>query len=260
MSAVFLVCEVQLLMSGYKNLILRALEPETVARLCLRPVTFKVGHEIEYPGRPIAHVFFVEEGMASMTTSFHDGTQVEVGMFGYEGLIGISALMGTKLSLNRIYTQIAGSGFSVPVRLAMQEFQRGGVFQSLALRYVQAQLMQATQSAGCNAKHSVHQRLARWLLICADRAHSNSFRMSHEFLADMLGVGRPSVSLAAEGFKLERLIAYNRGLIEILNARGLEQRACECYSVVKDHLSNLVEYDSGLMQQATDGRLTVLSR
>ena len=243
-----------MLASSYKNLILRALDGETINRLRLRPVTFELGHELEYPGKPIANVFFVEQGMASMTTTFQDGTQVEVGMFGYEGLIGVSALMGTKLSLNRIYTQIAGSGFSAPVTLAMQEFQRGGAFQSLALRYVQAQLMQATQSAGCNAKHSVHQRLARWLLICADRAHSSSFRTSHEFLADMLGVGRPSVSLAAEGFKLEKLIRYNRGLMEILDTPGLEQRACECYSVVRDHLSNLAEYDSGLVQHAQASR------
>ena len=96
-----------------------------------------------------------------MTTTFNDGSQVEVGMFGYEGVIGVSALMGTKRSLNRVYTQIEGSGFSCAVELARQEFELGETFQSLTLRYVQAQLVQAMQSAGCNAKHRIEQRLSR---------------------------------------------------------------------------------------------------
>ncbi len=229
----------------YKNTVLRALSPESKQRLHLHPVAFELEHEIEYPGRPIDHLYFVEEGMASMTTTFKDGSQVEVGMFGYESVIGVSALMGTKRSLNRVYTQIAGSGYSSPVELARKEFQLGGQFQLLTLRYVQAQLVQAMQSAGCNAKHSAEQRLARWLLICADRAHSNAFRMSHEFLADMLGSSRSTVSVGAARFKQRKLISYTRGDIHILNPRGLEQIACECYCVIKEHLDNYAEFDTG---------------
>ena len=117
-------------------------------------------HEIEFPGRPIGHVYFLEEGMASMTTTFKDGDQVEVGMFGFESVIGISALMGTKRSLNRVYTQITGHGCSTTLEAAKSEFRQGGLFQDLVLRYVQAQLVQAMQSAGCNAKHNFEQRLA----------------------------------------------------------------------------------------------------
>jgi CRP-like cAMP-binding protein len=230
----------------FKNTVLKAVDAETITRLALRKVKFELNHEIEFPGEPIEHLFFVEEGMASMTTTFRDGSQVEVGMFGYESVIGVSALMGTKRSLNRIYTQIAGNGYSCAVEVGRKEFARGGLFQSLALAYVQAQLVQTAQSAGCNMKHEVEQRLARWLLLCADRAHSDSFVMPHEFLGDMLGCSRPSVSVAAKILKDKGLISYTRGVIKILDTGKLEETACECYHVIKDHLDNYAEFDSGV--------------
>ena len=236
---------------AYKNSLLRTLDPECIARLSLRALVFEVGHEIEYPGNPIEHLFFVEEGMASMTNTFGDGSQVEVGMFGYEGVIGVSALMGTKRSLNRVYTQIEGRGFSCPVGAARTEFDLGETFQSLALRYVQAQLVQAMQSAGCNAKHRIEQRLSRWLLLCADRAHSNTFKLSQEYIADMLGSTRPSVSVAAGLLKEEGLIDYTRGVIRILDVERLEKRSCECYRIIRDHLDNYTEFDSGIVPVGT---------
>ena len=157
-----------------------------------------------------------------MTTTFDDGSQVEVGMFGYESVIGVSALMGTKGSLNRVYTQIEGCGFSCTVETARKEFRRGEAFQALMLRYVQAQLVQAAQSAGCNAKHNMEQRLARWLLLCTDRAHSDTLKLSQEFLADMLGSTRTTVSIAAGSLKEEGLIDYSRGVIRIIDPKRLE--------------------------------------
>ncbi len=244
--------------SKFRNTILRNLDADAIARLALRPIHFEVRHEIEFPGNPVAHLFFVEEGMASQTTTFDDGSQVEVGMFGYEGVIGVSALMGTKRSLNRIYTQIEGSGYSASLTAAKKEFLRGDRFQTLALSYVQAQLVQAMQSAGCNAKHNVEQRLARWLLMCADRVHRDHFQMPHEFMADMLGSSRPTVSLAAGALKEEGLIEYARGSIRILNSAALEHRSCECYHIIKDHLDNYAEFDSGKGADAPEaaGRIT----
>jgi CRP-like cAMP-binding protein len=233
----------------YRNSILKTLDREVVARLCLRPVVLEVEHELEFPGQPIAHLFFIEEGVASMTTTFQDGTQVEVGMFGYEGVVGVSALMGTKRSLNRVYTQIPGHGYSCAIEVARREFGRGGEFQSLTLRYVQAQLLQAAQSAGCNAKHDVEQRLARWLLQCADRAHGTVFALSQEFIAEMLGSTRPTVSTAAGLLKESGLIQYSRGVIRLLDVPGLEARACECYRVIRDHLDNYTEFDKGTSEQ-----------
>lgn len=241
------MCEEPLAVGTFRNTILKRLDPETISRLNLRAVTFETEHEIEFPGNQITRAFFVESGMASMTTTFQDGAQVEVGMFGYESMIGVSALMGTKRSLNRIYTQIAGNGYSCPIEVARAEFARGGLFQALALRYVQAQLVQSVQSTGCNIRHHIEQRLARWLLLCADRAHSNTFAISQEFMAEMLGNSRPTVSTAAGLFKEAKLIQYNRGVIHILDVPGLESRACECYRVIKDHLANYAEFDSGIV-------------
>ena len=229
----------------YQNSLLTALTPDVTERLELQPVRFELEHDIEFPGNPIHYLYFVEEGMASMTTTFTDGAQVEVGMFGYESVIGVSALMGTRRSLNRVYTQIAGHGFSCPVRVARHEFARGGAFQAIALAYVQAQLVQTMQSVGCNAKHPLEQRLARWLLLCADRAHTNSYLMSHEFLADMLGSSRPTVSVAAAIFKEAGLIEYSRGKVQILDVKGLERRACECYLIIKRYLENFTQFDRG---------------
>ena len=223
---------------------MKALDEDIIERLRLQPVKFELKHEIENPGQMIDCLYFLEEGMASMTTTFKDGSQVEVGMFGYESVIGVSALMGTKKSLNRVYTQIAGRGYSCHVEDARREFRLGGRFQFLALRYVQAQLVQAMQSAGCNAKHNFEQRLARWLLLCADRAHVDTFKISHEFLADMLGVRRPTVSTTAGILKRKGLIEYTRGEIHILDIPGLTKISCECYLTIKDYLDNYAKFDT----------------
>jgi CRP-like cAMP-binding protein len=234
--------------SGFKNTLLKALDRDIIERLRLQPVKFELKHEIENPGDRIDHLCFLEEGMASMTTTFRDGSQVEVGMFGYESVIGISALMGTKKSLNRVYTQIAGHGYTCNVEDARREFRLGGAFQFLALRYVQAQLVQAMQSAGCNAKHNFEQRLARWLLICADRANIDTFKISQEFLADMLGGRRPTVSTAAGILKGKGLIQYTRGEIRILDIPGLTKTSCECYQIIKDYLDNYTKFDTALTE------------
>ena len=228
----------------FRNTLLEALDSDSIERLHLHPLDFEVEHELEFPGSLIDHLYFVEEGMASMTTTFRDGSQVEVGMFGYESVVGVSALMGTKRSLNRVYTQIAGSGYSCPVESARKEFDRGDLFQKLLLRYVQAQLVQVIQSAGCNAKHTFDERLARWLLICADRARCERFKMSQQFLSEMLGSTRSTMSISATQLKHEGLIEYTRGTIHILDRPGLERRACECYRVIKEHLDNYAEFDT----------------
>jgi CRP-like cAMP-binding protein len=228
----------------YTNTVLRALRTDVIERLRLRAVKFEVGHELEFPGTPIERLCFVESGMASMTTTFLDGSQVEVGMFGRESILGVSALMGTKCSLNRAYTQIEGTGFVAPLELARMEFARGGIFQLLALRYVQTQLVQAMQSAGCNARHNFEQRLARWLLICADRVQTDTFKLSQDFMATLLGSTRSTVSIAAAALKASGLVDYQRGKVQVLDAAGLELHACECYRVIKEHLDNYAQFDT----------------
>ena len=180
-----------------------------------------------------------------MTATFEDGSQVEVGMFGYASVIGVSALMGTKLkSLPPVYTQIEGCGYSCEIETAREEFRRGDAFQALMLRYVQAQLVQAAQSAACNAKHNMEQRLAKWLLLCSDRANAETFKISQEFLSRHARK-YPSYGFDSTGtLKEEGLIEYSRGVLRILDASRLEERACECHRVVKSYLDNYVDFDA----------------
>ena len=227
----------------FKNSILRSLDAETISRLQLKPLTLQSGREIENPGEPIEHLIFIEDGIGSMTNTFQDGFQVEVGMFGYESVMGASALMGTHRSLNKVYMQMAGHGLSCRMPLATAEFQRFGRFHDLVIRSVQALLVQACQSAGCNAHHNLAQRLSRWLLLCSDRSESLTLSLTHEYLADMLGSNRSTVSVAAERLQSDGLIHYTRGKVVILNRPGLETRSCECYHAVRDHLANYLEVE-----------------
>jgi CRP-like cAMP-binding protein len=230
-----------MLPSGFRNKILNALDERTLHHLQLSPVQFSFGEKLQSPGEPLTKVFFPETGMASRTALFTDGSQVEVGMFGYDSMIGVSGLMGATHSLNRIYIQIPGQGYVSPLKAAIKEFRLCGHFHQLALRYVLAQLVQATQFAACNAKHTVEERLASWLMLCRDRTQCDSFPLSHEFIAYMLGSTRSTVSLIAAELKNDGLIEYSRGTMHILNLKGLEQRVCECYPIVRDHLASSTE-------------------
>jgi CRP-like cAMP-binding protein len=234
-----------MLLGPFKNKILRSLDAEAVERLKLKAVELESGREIENPGESINNLFFIEDGIGSMTNTFSDGFQVEVAMFGVESVMGASALIGTRRSLNKVYMQMAGYGFSCTAASAIREFSRFDRFHNLVLRSVQAQLVQASQSAGCNAHHNVSQRLARWLLLCADRSESPVLSLTHEYLADMLGSNRSTVSVAAENLQRKNLIQYCRGKVTILDRPRLEQSSCECYHAVKNHLDNFLEIEQG---------------
>jgi CRP-like cAMP-binding protein len=241
---VYRFAKVPKLISAYNNILLKAFGTDVISRLGLHALVFKAGQRLEMPGQPIKHVYFLESGMASMTTVFADGREVEVGMFGYESMIGVSALIGTKTNLYHIYTQIEGTGYRCTLEAAKKEFGNHGIFQKLALRYVQALLVQFMQSAGCAAMHNSEQRLSRWLLISADRSHFESFKMSQEFLSHMLGSTRPTVSLVAGILKKENLITYTRGQVRILDRKGLEKRSCECYRIITSYLADYAAFDS----------------
>lgn len=229
----------------FKNTVLSHLDADVVARLELRPVTLEVGRTIEAPGSEIRNLYFIESGLGSMTTVFRDGHQVEVGLFGWESVLGVSAFMGTIRSKNSIFMQVSGDGYISPLKVAEQEYRRYERFHELCLRYVQAQLMQTAQTGACNAIHDIQQRFARWLLLSRERLDSDVVPLTHEFLSQMLGVQRSSVSLTAGALHDLGLIEYSRGKIKIRDQEGLEARACECYQVVREHLNNYHEIDAG---------------
>lgn len=229
----------------FKNVVLKSLESATVARLDLHPVDLPLDTEIEFPGNRINNLFFIEEGMASMTTTFLDGSQVEVALVGREGVLGASCLMGTRLSLNRVYIQLPGRGFTSRRELVMSEFKRGGKFQQLVLCALQAQFLQSAQTAGCNARHTAEQRFARWLLLCTDRSAMYQLPLSQEYMASMIGSRRQTVTVIAGELQAKGLIRYSRGRIHILDVAGIEKIACECYRVVRNYLADVRDYDDG---------------
>ena len=230
---------------AFHNVLLRNLSHEVVRRLELTRVKLPAIREIEFPGKEIRHLFFIEEGVASMTATFRDGSQVEIGLAGYESVLGASALFGTRRSLNRVYMQIAGWGYTSRIALGMEEFHRHAEFHRYVLRYTQAQFIQSAQTAGCNARHNLQQRLARWLLLCDERVSGKPLLLAQEFIAEMLGNGRTSVSMEANKLQKLGLIHYARGKVEILDRPGLERRACECFAVVRDHLLHYQEGTGG---------------
>ena len=230
---------------NFKNVILQRLSPEVIDRLDLQRVELPVTREIEFPGSSIANLFFIEEGIASMTVTFKDGFEVEVALAGPEAILGTSSMMGTRRSLNRVYMQIGGWGYSSVLAVAAKEFKRAEQFHDLTLRYLQAQFIQSAQTAGCNARHTVEQRMARWLLLCADRVGDSVLPLSHEFMADMLGVTRSSVSIVAGRLQDRGMIQYTRGKIKLTDVAGLELLSCECYRVVRDHLHSFADNVEG---------------
>ncbi len=227
----------------FRNTLLRNLSAETISRLRLIKMELPIRREIEFPGNEIKHLFFLETGAASMTTTFLDGGQVEVALYGSEAVLGASFLMGTRRSLNRVYMQIPGYGYSIKSALAAEEFKRHGEFHRLILRHNQAQFIQSAQTAGCNARHSIGQRLARWLLLCDDRVEHGSIDISQEFIAEMLGNGRTSVNVEATRLQKLGIITYSRARINVRDRLGLEREACECYATVLNDLQHYADDD-----------------
>ena len=230
----------------YRNTLLHALPPDILQRLHLTSLTLPLRRDIEIPGAEMNQIIFLEDGVASMTASFADGSQVEIGVMGFESILCASSMLGTARSLNRVYMQIAGRGYATTAHNARMEFARYGQFHNLTLRANQAHFLQTAQTAGCNARHTVDKRLARWLLLCADRMESPVIHLPHEHIAAMLGCNRSTVTVAAGKLQLDGLITYTRSKIRILSRSGLETHACECYANLADYLATPADFRVGL--------------
>jgi CRP-like cAMP-binding protein len=173
--------------------------------------------------------------MVSVIGSTADGQSTEIGVIGREGIVGIDLLLGARSAQNGHTVQIADGSLRMPAEAVMDEFRRGGAFQSSILSFVRKFLSQVSQTAVCNRLHPLEQRLARWLLMCADRSPTpESLMLTQEFLSIMAGATRTSVTLAAIALRSAGFINYSRGKITILDREGLEDFSCECYSVVKE--------------------------
>ena len=199
----------------------------------LQRVSFEQGQTLYDQNETIEHAYFPLEGVISMVVTTERGASVEVGLVGREGFVGYQPLLGTQSAPNSAIMQIPGRALRISSEKLLKEFNRGGRLQALLHRQIQAQIVQMSQGAACNRLHEVNERLARWLLMMHDRTESDKLPLTHEFLSQMLGANRATVSLTAGIFQQANRIRYSRGTVTILNREGLEDIACECYQIVK---------------------------
>jgi CRP-like cAMP-binding protein len=224
------------------NYVIAALPVEAYERLGphLEAMTFTLGQGVYESGGHMRYVYFPTTSHVSLLYTMIDGSTAEMGLVGKEGIVGIALFMGGETTPNRAVVQGGGEAFRMKSKAMLDEFNRGGEFQHLLLRYTQALITQISQTAVCNRLHSVEQRLCRWLLMTHDLAQSDELQMTHEFISNMLGVRREGVTMAARRLQEKGMISYVRGHIRILDRPQLLAHVCECYQVVRDEHSRLL--------------------
>lgn len=225
-----------------QNHLLASLPVEDFKRieLHLKLVTLKLGDVLHESGGSIHAVYFPITAIVSKLNLLADGGSAEIAVIGNEGVVGMALFMGGETTTNRAVVQSAGVAYRLSSKIIKDEFTRGGPMQHLLLRFTQALMTQMTQTAICNRHHSVDQQLCRWLLLSLDRLASNELVMTQELIANMLGVRREGVTEAAGKLQQADLIAYSRGHITVIDRKGLEDRCCECYAVVKTECDRLL--------------------
>jgi len=207
----------------------------------LVPVDLPLGKQLSEPNQPIEYIYLPNSGLISTDALTAKGETVEVGLIGREGFAGLPALFDQPQMAHTVVMQGAGEGLRIRSTILRDQFMKGGVLRDLVHRFVYLQFVQVTQSVLCNRAHEVEARLARWLLSSADRTESESLQLTQEFLAQMLGVQRSTVTVAAGALQQQRIISYSRGRIEILDRPGLTAVACECYQIVRASYDRLVQ-------------------
>jgi CRP-like cAMP-binding protein len=218
-----------------RNRLLSALPPEVLARLWprLKPVELSLRTALHKVGVPITTVYFPETGWVSLLTYLEDGDAAEVGLAGREGFVGLPVLLGAECDDIEAMVQAPGTALRLEVGAFREELERMPAFRTLLLRYALVHHTQVSRTAACNGRHHTDQRLARWLLMAHDRARTDEFPMTHEFLSMMLGIRRAGITVAAGQLQKAGFIRYERGCIEVTDRPGLESAACECYGVVR---------------------------
>jgi CRP-like cAMP-binding protein len=221
--------------ASYGNLLLRALAPADLdlLRPGLEPVDLPLDTVLFRPREPIRFVHFLEAGLASDVAMTGKDRPVECGLIGVDGFVGMPVVLGTDRGIHESVMQIGGHGFRIETEALQSAIERSASLRGHLLRYAHAFMSQTAQSAACNARHAIEQRLARWLLMARDRMPDDRVPLTHEYLAVMLGVRRAGVTVALHALEGERLVRGGRGHVTILDRRGLEARTCACYGLVK---------------------------
>lgn len=205
-------------------------------------------------GDPVRYVYFPISGLYSLLAPTANGDTVEVGTVGREGFIGIERHLGVEQTYCTAIAQVPGQAVRIDADTFLREVKRCETVTNVLGRYIHALYVQTVQWVACNRLHSLDERFARWLLSSADILGSDSLPLTHDFLAKMLGVRRPSVTLAAGALQRAGLIESSRGLIRIVNRQGLENISCDCYRLVRDHYDGLLAANDALGERTGTGR------
>ena len=223
------------------NLFLARLPRPELDRLSLamEPITFEVDQVLYQAYGPIDYAYFPTSAVLSALVVMQDGGIIEVATVGKEGLVGHHGF-GGMTSPHRIVAQIGGDGYRLSSRVLLEEASRGDALRDLLASYHIAFMTQVSQSVACNGLHRLEQRCCRWLLMSRDRVGSDDIRLSHEYLAAMLGARRASVTDALRPLQDAGLVRSHRGVVSILDGVGLEGRVCECYAIVRDRYAELL--------------------
>jgi CRP-like cAMP-binding protein len=208
-------------------------------RLHSQPVALPLGEVVLQPQERIQYAYFLTSSIVSLLYTMENGTTAEIGVVGKDGMVGTAVLLAGESTCSQAVVAVAGEAIQVPAELLLREFEANLPVRQVLLRYIQALITQISQTAVCNRLHSVEQRLCRWLLLCLDRSNNSNLHMTQELIAHMLGGRRESVTVAAGNLQDLGLIDYCRGRISVLDRRGLEAAACECYRVVADEIARL---------------------
>jgi CRP-like cAMP-binding protein len=219
-----------------QNIIIASLPPPDQERLNshLEKVELVHGKILFEQDDAIEYMYFPTRGMISVVTTTPSGQNAEVCVIGREGISGIEGVLEDgRAALNRQMVQLPGEGFRIKAVTIKQEFDRGGAFQKAALSFTRGMMAQMGQTALCNRLHTAEQRLAKWLLVCHDRASGDIMAITQEFASIMLGSNRTSVTIAAGNLQAKGFIEYSRGRIKMLDRKGLEGFSCECYERIR---------------------------
>ena len=223
------------------NRILSALPPEEYERILpdLKEVHLKFRVSLHEPGDRMPYVYFPNIGVISTLTVLEDGSAVEIATIGNEGMTDVSVFLGLEESDSRLLVQVPGSAMRMESRRFREHVEQTPVLRTLLGYYTVSMLALVAQSAACNRMHPLIERCARWLLMTHDRVDADEFPLTHEFLSTMLGVRRPSVSVAAKALQAAGFITYHRGKVTVLGRPGLEAASCECYRLIRERFDRL---------------------
>jgi CRP-like cAMP-binding protein len=240
----------------HKNQLLGAFEPDARNRIeaHMRPVELKLGAVVCEAGGLLEYVYFPQGCVLSLLVVLENGSAIECANIGREGAFGLFAAMYSRVSFSRCIVQLQGPMLRCPIEPLRSEFQKSEHIRNLFVSYSETLLSQIMQTVACNSLHSVEERMCRWLLMMYDRAEGEPLTYTHEFLSNILGANRTSITIAAQNLQNAGILNYRRGLMQVVDRAGLEKASCECYAVVKARFDAFLIPPSTAVHETKHGR------